>query len=454
MNQSLIYKIPPAFFILIFLYILHFFQSVYLKAQSDDIKFETPLQFRMLRIYADNDEKQPPILIIQPELYKTSTPLGGNSITIEFDIDASVPPPLFAQFSHCNINWKEDNNIFLNDITLNRTSDIIWSKAPIHSTFYTFRGFIRVPNNQVQFKYSGNWKVKLYSYDNSETPLIEAKFFVVKPIADCSLDFYNDIYEPDIKVAPASLNIDAYISSSAPIFDSRLNTVIIFRNHRFNEPYIISDKSSVDLNTALFKYNFKRYVGGFTSIAKKFRIERIPVENTYRVLDLTNLAQYPRTSSPSRIPFSDLRRSGSYSLPDDDGAMITSFISNSTDDYVYVEFVMDPDGWISNDDVFISGSFNNWKPDSRWQMFYDKQDRYYKLRQWVRRARHNYMFATGKYNDETKQLEKISFEEFEGNSSATYHTYIALVYYQDIDFGGYDSIIGIGAAKIYGNFKR
>lgn len=423
-------------------------------ARDEEEMPDLPPQFRMIRVYGDDNELNPPIVVIQRGKFSGNPGIGSKSVTIEFDVDASVPPSIYVKFVHCDVNWNEDGNIFLNDITMNRTSNIKWEKAPMLARFYSYRGFVTAPNNQIKFNYGGNWKALFYLFDDDSKPIAEAKFFVVLPKAECEVAVYSDMYRPDFSVSPSAHNLEAIVYSSENLMDNNISTAVIYRNNRWNEPYIISQDSRVDKKEELFKYRYKSFVGGFASVQKRFRIERIPVETTYRVLPMTDLGLFPRTSATIRLPLSDLRRSGGFWDYDDDGSMVTTFVTHSDDDYLNLEFLMDPDGPESREDVFISGSFNNWTPDINWQMYYDEEMGYYRLRQWVRRARHNYMYATGKLDLASGSVRNISFEEFEGNNSSVTHTYIAFIYYREFDYGGYDSIIAVGAGNIYGNIRN
>jgi len=107
-------------------------------------------------------------------------------------------------------------------------------------------------------------------------------------------------------------------------------------------------------------------------------------------------------------------------------------------------------GIISDEDVFVSGSFNNWTPDKNWQMYFDKSTQLYRLKQWVRRARHNYLYGTGTYNADTQKFENISFDRYEGNNVYSNHSFIGLVYYRSFDLGGYDAIIGASITNPFG----
>ncbi len=410
---------------------------------------------RFIRVYGEASEKEPPILILRDEPGTLNTNVGSSKLIIEFDIDSPVPPNLFARFYFCSWDWKEDDNVFLNDITANRTSNIFWNSAPIKSTYYTFRGFIEIPNSQVKFRFAGNWKVKIFDYNSPEMPLAEAKFFVVKPQVNTKLFFYSDFYKPERNITSSAYNIEVVVSSVArfKLIENYVNKVVLYRNHRWNEPFVINESYSRYWNP-YFQYTFSTQTYGFLSIGKVFRIEGIPAENGYRVLDLTDLARYPSLgNNVVRMPISDIRRRGSYLEYDDDGAFISRYVASNYDEYVLMEFVLDPEGWQTNKDVFVVGSFNNWLATKEWQMSFDEDENLYKLRQWVRRGRHNYLYATGRHNYDLDKIESVAFDEFEGNTVTSNHTFIAFVYYRNTGYGGYDEIVGVISGSYFSSFR-
>jgi hypothetical protein len=437
---------------LIFIFLCSLFESTVVVLSDENI--ELPVQIRFIRAYGGNDETEPPI-IVESSGGDMESPVGSRFITLEFDVQSSVTPNLYARFVHCSAVWDENENVFLNDMIYSRTSNIEWSPAPISSGHYSYRGRIQVPNTQVKFKYAGNWKMKLYEYYNDSIPLAETRFFVVKPKANCILNIYGDFYEPSYPfISPSAVNLQATVYADQKLFDNQFHTVAFYKNNRWLEPYYASSNENVNSNNSIYRYYFPVMAGGFATAGKIFRISGLPVENEYRILNLTNLAAYPETRNVVRKPLSDYRRRGGYWEGDDDGAMITTYVADYNDTYVNMEFVLSPDNWITIDEVYVVGSFNNWKADKEWQMYYDAENRNYKCRHLIRRARHNYLYATGKYNISTGEVEKISYDEYEGNASSNEHTYFAFVYYREFDYGGYDSIIGIGAATIFGTLRR
>ncbi len=436
-------KFVLAIIILFFQFIQGFGQEI--PEVSPSVKF--------LRIYGGDNELLPPVVLLSNDS-NIETDIGSEYITIEIDVDSRSLPGLYAKFIHCDINWNKTENAFINNQAFSSTSNIDWVSAPVSARNYTYRGHLQVPNSTVQFKYPGNWKVLIYEDYDSETPLAEGRFFVFSPKIESRLAIYSDMYEPDMNVTSSAFNLELITASTHGIIDNRLSTVTFYRNNRWNEPYVVSSEYDADINEKLYRYRFDRNIGGFSGMEKRFNIRQIPAENGYRILDMANLAEFPRISDPVRIPFSDLRRTGSFLESDDDGAMYSGMITHSYDEYVYVEFVLDPDGLVSRDDVYVSGSFNNWKPDRNWRMFYDEESRLYILRQWVRRARHNYLYFTGRYNERNNRVERLSTDEYEGNTVTTRHTWLGFVYYKEIDFGGYYSLIGIAWNNLSGTLGR
>lgn len=438
----------PLFFLFIFNITFIFSQ----KSQTFNTipDFSEPI-IRFIRIYGERSELDPPVIVISDERTAYSVGLQSEKLIVEFDVASRVPPNMFARFVHCSFDWKEDENIFINEVTGYRTSNIIWESAPISSRYYNFRGKIIIPNEQVKFKYSGNWKVKLYDYSKPEQILAEARFFVVNPIVNVELRFYSDFYQPERNVTASAFDIEALVIApqKAKLIENFLHSVVFYRNHRWYEPLVVSMYS---FSSEYYKYDFSTSIFGFLSNGKVFRIGQIPAENGYRVLDLSNLVLYPSINAPIRLPMSDIRRRGSYFEPHDDGALITTYVPASYDDYIYLEFVLDPEGWQTTEEVFLVGSFNNWQPSKDWQMFYDENERLYKLRQWIRRARHNYLYATGKLDDQGNVVH-ISYDEFEGNTVTSSQTFLSFVYYRNPGFGGFDEIVGLAIGS-YFSFRR
>lgn len=406
------------------------------------------VQLRYIRAYGAH-EQLPPIIVrspgdersVQSDNNQTVFSLGSASVTIEVDIQADIIPNFFVQLVHCDMYWREDNNIFINDATRLRTSAISWQMAPSLARHYTHRGTLSVPNRDVVLPVSGNWKAKIFD-NNGTTYIGEARFFVVDAITECTLDAVTDVYRPQARVGPAAYTFEASVTAPQNIIDDNLHTVVIYRNFRWFEPLIIAQQLSTIPSDYYHTMFYTTGVFGFATTKKRFRVEKIPCQNEYRALDLSNTTWFPNVGGSVRPPFADLRRNGVFAGRAQDGAFTSPSSAPGANDYIEMEFVLDPEAFPSPFDVFLVGSFNNWLLSDVWKMTFDAAQQQYTLTRWVRRGRHNYLYATGKRNAAGRAQEALHYEEFEGNNANAANTFIALYYYREMGFGGYDRIIG------------
>lgn len=398
---------------------------------------------RMIRAYGGTNERLPPIVMLNAS---GDASLGSPFATIEFDVASVSIPNVYARLIHCRADWTPDENGFLTDVTL-RTSLVDWALAPERSRYHRYRGSMQIPNAQTTLRFSGNWLVTVHDAQ-TDAKLAETRIFVVDQRASMALSFMTDFYEPRKRVSSIAYTIEALLRDPTnALLSNNLHTVTFYRNHRWSEPMLVSQQADA---TLMLRTDGQNAVVGMLQAGKVFRLARIPAQNEYRVLDLTDLSRYPSTGEPVRMPLSDLRRNGMFLERADDGAMITRGIATRNDEYIPVEILLDPaPGGPSDDDVFVVGSFNQWKPDRSWMMYYDDDLRLYRCRNWIRRGRHNYLYATGRLDADTEQVTDVSYEEFEGNTASASNSFVAFAYYRELDYGGYDGIVAVGASNMY-----
>jgi hypothetical protein len=416
-------------------------------SQQQNVPEYSPV-IRVIRAYGEGNEELPPVVLIDKSTSNTplqQNTIGSDAVTVEFDVQSSSIPNVYVRLVHCNAMWQPDNNGFLNDVT-NRTSIIDWTLAPQRSTWYQYRGTITLPNAQTQFRFSGNWLAQVVLMDTDEV-LGEVQLFVVKTRAAITMNMLTDFYEPKHRVSSTAYTIESIVRGSpGEVLNNFLHTVVVYRNNRWNQPFTISET----YETTTMPPWISTATSGISAAGKLFRVSRIPAENEYRIVDVSNLALFPSTGAPVQLPFSDLRRNGQFLQRAHDGAMITRGISQSNDEYVPVEFMLDPaPGGPSLDDVFVVGSMNQWKASREWVMHWNPEQRLYRVRGWVRRGTHNYMYGTGTLQSATEEMPNPSFEEFEGNTASANNSFLSFAYYKELDYGGYDGLIAVTGTTIY-----
>lgn len=401
-----------------------------------------PPLVRMVRIYGTGDERLPPILVVPSRGTPASRSIGSLSLTIELDIAASVPPDLVAVLQHCTATWEPDNNPFALDPTASRSVVLDWRMAPPQSRYYTHRAVLQIPSATLRVPVGGNWKVLFYELGRERQPLAEARFFAIEPAADCMLAVMTDFYQPRRPAAPTARILEAIVGNVRGYTDAQVTTAVFYRMHRWHEPFLVTG-TQLARGSSLSLRSRPTMTSGMVGGIKRFRIEGIPCENDYRRLDVQNLALFPRSTTPIRLPMADVRRRGQFGMwSTNEAALITSGVNPLDDEYVPIEFVLDPENMpVGDEDVFVVGSMNNWQPTAEWMMTYDSTARLYRLRQWVRRGQHAYLYATGILDADSQRVRNLSVEEFEGNNSGSTQQFLALIYARSLHAGGYDTII-------------
>lgn len=406
--------------------------------------YGSDIALRMIRAYGGTNEALPPVVILNAE---KSGDVGSEAVTIEFDISAPSIPNVYVRIVHCNADWTPDDNGFLSDVN-NRSTLIDWKILPERSKYSRYRGQLSLPNVQTTIRFSGNWRAMIYDLDN-DSLIGETRFFAVDTRATVRMNFMTDFYQPRYRVSSTAFTIETMVQDqTARLLSTNLHTVALYRNNRWYDPFIASERLRSVANPGVVGADILGMVQG----GKIFRLSRIPAQNEYRVLDITNPGQFPSTGQPIPIGLSDIRRNGMFVMRADDGAMLARGIPDVNDEFIPVEFLLDPTpGAASDEDIFVSGSFNNWRPNRDWMMYFDEQLRLYRLRQWIRRGRHNYLYANGRLSADSFDAIDVHYEEFEGNTASANNTFIAFAYYRELDYGGYDGIVAVGAGTMMGN---
>ncbi len=106
---------------------------------------------------------------------------GDNIIQIQFDEMSHESHAYTYQVIHCNADWTPspiNSNEYLSGFT---TADIADFQLSVNTTFlYTHYNFT-LPNNDMQFKLSGNYVVHVYEDNNPDKKVFDACFSIVEP---------------------------------------------------------------------------------------------------------------------------------------------------------------------------------------------------------------------------------------------------------------------------------
>ncbi len=358
------------------------------------------------------------------------TGLNTDTVTIEFDLDATQPQDFRVKFYHCEENWEITRNQFINDEMKNSTKfPIPFEHAPGGVEHYTYHYTLRVPGfpGVEQFAYSGNYVFEIW--DRDETTLLDkGRFFVSENRIPIKMTVGNR-YLPSVGLPMNQVNkIEASVAlpvdngfDSERLLPSLAQTMDIYKNRELGIPY------RIDVNDD----NPNTFVDGFGTPAMTFIVDNVQPGNEYRHLDLTNVDYYPPDRLSRNHDGEDIGRMFHQAPPDQNGE--SSILTDSRyADYVQYQFEL---GRESDDisPVYVVGDFNGWTPSDFWRLKYDASTQRYVLDASLRRGQYDYQYVCNG-ND---------WRGVEGNDWRTVNVFTALLYYHDTRFGGFDRIIGV-----------
>jgi len=393
---------------------LTFFSQVFCVFGSD-------FKIKSHRTYANESEGSFPIVIIDEN--------GNNELAIEFDIESNFQPDLIIEFYFCDKNWKPYESYFFSNQGSNIAYNLWYDTLPVsvEGANYHFKGTF--PNFDVTFPFSGKWIY--YVVDNTNnTALATGKFFVVQPEVKLQGRLYQDrLNDLDMANSLPEKTFRVSVDFNLPdeLFPGEVDCVEIIENQVIDYPYIIDR----------YEYNNLRYIEWDASKRFTFVAKDIIAGNEYRTTDFSDARRFFQPVLNANIDGFDISRNYFHARPDNNGRSRLVNFSNDNADYIPVNFRLQPSERIK-DDIFLIGSFNNWKVLPEYKLARD--DERFELNIELKRGRYDYQYVTGNLADGF--VENVNWSRIEGNFWETKSDYHIFLFYNSTELGGYDKIIG------------
>lgn len=393
-----------------------------------------------LRVYADNDEYQVPIIT------------RSERVTIEFDVNTPVPPNLQVLFMHASKDWVPDNNIFLNDLYHNKSQTLFFTTAPNGVRHYTFHYCNSFPDsfNVVRFLYSGNYVFSIFEKEHENTILAQGRFIVVENLVQTTMTVANRYYPETASPFNQMHYITVHVSvppatgqsDENNLFYPNVKTVDIYQNWKLYNP----SRIDVDNRTP------DTFVDKVVQPEKTFTIRNVSPGNEYRRLDLSSSKFYPNYEPVQLIGGADLSRFQWQGTLDANGAAKLHPFVGGNSEYLDVTMRLELPSPV-NKRIFLVGAFNDWRPSPQYEMVYDTSSGEYRCRLWLRRGVYDYQYVLGDV-DRYSNIVNQDWIALEGNDWRTTERYTAVVYYRDNRFGGFDRAVGMAIAKSPGGTEE
>lgn len=377
---------------------------------------------RTVQLYPTGQEGELPIIELR----------GPRTLTLEFDVMGERGQPLSVYFYHADRVWRRDltPSEYLESFQHDTIDDYsISTGTQVPYVHYEYL----LPNGNIRFLISGNYIVRVTEQGDEDAVLFERPFFVTEQSA--GLEFMTDRVIVGGQGYP-SIQPFALLQPPSGIQGNVFDYSVCFvRNGRFDMARC-SDRPSLMQQPDLQFYLEPEY---------SFEPEGAPY-----FLDLANLRSSMSiesadfTTSPYRVLLEpDYARFGGSGF----GGLLTgqpvvSSVVRMSDANTRAEYVLAHFAYVPQDelplsgDVFVSGSFNDWRFNPENRLTWVPEAGRYEGDLLIKQGQYEYRYMT---------RDRRVVQALRGNIPRAENQYAAMVYYDDVSLST-DRLIAVRQA--------
>lgn len=349
---------------------------------------------------------------------------GDQKITLQFDDLGEHPRDMYYRFQHCSSDWKTSGLQRMDYQTGYNTALM----PGYDYSFNTIQSYIHYsvefPNDDIQLTKSGNYVIQIFEDDDSNKPILTARFMIVEPLATISAtikpssvvadrDYRQEV---DIKVNLGSVpSLNPYSEIS----------LVVLQNNRWDNIKTGIKPSFVKGKELIYDYqgeltfdgiNEFRHFDGKSVRYRSENIASVDLKNDgYHIILSPDLSRaFKKYSFIEDI-------NGRYLIKNDDmsDAQLES-------DYIMVHFEMPVDALLGNGDMYLFGQLSNEELSEPYRMTYNPERSVYEKDLKLKQGYYNYLYFW-KYKNSPRGTTDLT----EGNHSETENDYTILIYYRD-----------------------
>lgn len=380
-------------------------------------------QLHTLQVVVNDDPLLPPIMNLG----------GGNHLEIGFDEFSHEYHRYIYKVEHCNADWSPSTEIFESDYMNGFNGEPIedYEKSFNTTVLYTHYS-LRIPNENISLKLSGNYKLTVYNDEGDEpVPVLTACFSLVEPgvgigatvSTNTDIDFNKSHQQVDFSVNYGLVKV---------IDPHRELKTVVMQNRRWDN-CVVNPKPNIQAaNKIEFTHN-RQLIFPAGNEYHKFEIldVHIPTLNVDRMEwfdPYYHAMLYPNQTARNYLYDED--QNGAFIIRNSDDEDVAT-----TCDYVFTHFTL-KSPQLPGGEVYLNGewTYNRFIPEYR--MTYNRETQAYEATALLKQGyyNYNYLFVP---DGETQG----NSGRTDGNFYETENEYIILVYHRP-NGGRYDKLVG------------
>ena len=361
----------------------------------------------------------------------------GEIMTLEFDDLLGDESDYYYRIKHFNWDWTP-SSLFQNEFLDGFDNLRIDNYRTSFNTLQSYTHFtLAIPNENVQFKISGNYMLEIYTAD--DTLAFSRRFCIYEPSATVqvavyrpqNLDRFYTHQSIHFKITP---QMETFRNPDKNIF------VTLLQNDQWDSK--ITGLTPQYYQGASLEYRYE-YPAQFEGGNEYFFFDSKDLRVTSSNITFTQKKDLYETYLKVDIP----RSMSEYSFaPDINGAFEIRNIMRPGDsdieaDYSLVYFSLASNFNLENDQIYVYGGFNNYQLSEYNAMYFNPALGLYESVILLKQGFYNYKYVVKKEGGLYKN-------EICGSFALTENNYLVLAYYRAIGTQ-FDALVGVGVANSF-----
>lgn len=365
----------------------------------------------------------------------------NDTIELTFDELSSDISDYYFTVIHCNSAW-QPSGLSPSDFIDGFVENPVTAYKPSFNTLINYINYsIRIPDEYLRLKISGNYILFVYENSDKEQPVLTRRFFVTDTRTEItaeikratSIDLMKSHQEVDF-------NIKHTFRCNDPYGDIK---VFVSQNYRSDNMITSLKPLFVKNNELIYNYEDGNLFPGGSEFrwfdAKSVRYQTERVGTIVYKKPYYNFYLLPDEKRTFKVYFSWQDINGKFFIKNSEG--INSLIES---DYVYVHFSLPWETPMVDGNIYVFGALSDWQCTKRNMLAYNYQKKCYELSLLLKQGFYDYEYV---YLKDGANEADAGF--IEGNHYETENEYLFFVYWKDISFN-YEQLVGFKTFNSYG----
>lgn len=376
------------------------------------------------------------------KVYRDGWPMSNPIIELNSDqvlllsFDDLVPEKRDYMYTifHCDRNWRKSflpQQEYLPSFT---DFPIIDFANSLNTNIHYINYQVRIPNDDVPIKYSGNYALVVFDRNEPEDPVLIRRFFVVENKVKIGARIHRALFE---SYSGKNQEVDVTVNHSGfpiqnPYSDVKL---VITQNNRSDNAITELEPLYVQNNQLIYDFDHENlFVGGTEFRYFEVRGVKYPGEGVIDISYRTPLYHATIETAEPRVkePYRYYREmNGRY--------YIEAYNIDDSDieaEYMKIHLSLAMDNVLMGGGIYVFGELSNWQCNADNRMSWNPNKNQYEIEMLLKQGYYNYIYV---WMDDSDR--KIKSYNIEGNSPDAENDYQVYFYYGRKS-DRYDQLIG------------